>query len=66
MIEDELRSLNILDSVRKREYFISEIVCYYSKFINFLEIEYTNKKNFNKIKFCHSGKDSKLIVNFWF
>jgi hypothetical protein len=57
-IEDQLKNMNIFENVKKREYFISEIVVYFHKYINYLEVEYTNKKNGSKIRYLHMGKES--------
>lgn len=60
IIEDDLLKLKILNEVKRKEYYISEINCYYHKYINYLEIEYTNKFNNKKAWNIHSGKLSKI------
>lgn len=57
-IEDELRNLSIIDNVRNKEYFISEVTCYYARYINYIEIEYTSKLTGNKLRYLHLGKES--------
>lgn len=64
-VEDQISCLAILNEVRRREYFISEITCYYSKYLNYLEVEYTSKLGGKKLRYVNLGKDSKLkILNF--
>ena len=61
IVEDDLKQLKIFDEVRKKEYYISEITCYFNKFVNSLEIEYTNKITKKKVSVKHAGKISKFI-----
>lgn len=61
-IEDDLKSLEIFDQVRKKEFFISGINCYYNKYINSLEIEYTNKISKKKLLIKHRGKISNFSI----
>jgi hypothetical protein len=59
-LEDQLRCLGILNEVRKRQYFISEITCYYSKYLNYFEVEYTSKLEGKRIRYVNLGKESKF------
>jgi len=57
-VEDQIRCLSILEEVRKRLYFISEITCYYSKYLNYFEVEYTSKISGKKLRYVNLGKES--------
>jgi len=54
-IRDDLINLNIFESVKRGDIYISEIICYYDKYINSIEIEYTDKYNSDKWRSVHSG-----------
>lgn len=59
-VEDDLRILKIFDEVGKKEYYISEINCYFNKYVNYLEVEYTNKITKQKMSIKHAGNISKF------
>jgi len=59
VIEDDLYKLNIFQLVKKGEIFLSEIVIYYDKHINSIDVEYTNRKTGEKYKSAHCGTLSK-------
>jgi hypothetical protein len=64
-INDDLISLNIYDSLQNNEYYISEIVCYYDKYINCLEVEYTNLSDNSTLRSSHVGSLSKYyFINY--
>jgi hypothetical protein len=58
-LEDNLQKFNLLQLAKDGEVYISDISVYYDKFINAIEIEYTNKKTGDKVKSTHVGSESK-------
>lgn len=44
-------------------YHISFLTVYYDKYINCIEIEYSNSSGTEKIKFAHTGRDGKIYNN---
>jgi hypothetical protein len=64
-ILDDLEFLRISQSVKDGEIYISEITCYFDKFINCLEIEYTNRRTEEKYKANHTGTESNTLFLFF-